>query len=85
MVGGINSTKSDKNLINHGVPQGSVLGLILFLLYINGLPKAFNLKTLLFADDTALLASDDDFTSLKKLANIKLQKMNIGCLKISIV
>ena len=52
----INSTKSDKNLIKHVVPQGSVLGPILFLLYINDLPNVSSLKTLLFADDTALFA-----------------------------
>ena len=55
-----NSTKSDKNLINHGVSQGSVLRPILFLLYINDLANTSNLKTLLFADDTALLASGDN-------------------------
>ena len=39
----------------------SVLGPILFLLYINDLPNALNLKTLLFANDTALFASGNDF------------------------
>ena len=58
----INSTKSDKNLINHGILQGSVLGPILFLLYINDLPNPLKLKTLLFADDTALFASGDNST-----------------------
>ena len=62
----INSTKSDKNLINHGVPQGSVPGPILFLLHINDHPNASNLKTLFFADDTALFASGDDSTSVEK-------------------
>ena len=51
-----NSTKSDKNLINHGVSQGSVLRPILFLLCINDLANALNLKTLLFADVQHFLA-----------------------------
>ena len=77
----INSTKSDKHLINHGSSQGSVLGLILFLLYIDNLPDALNLKTLLFADGTALSTSGDDFILLEKLANIELKKIENWLLK----
>ena len=81
----INSTKSDKNLISHGVLQGSVLSPILFLLCINDLPNTSNLKTLLFVDDTAPIASGDDSTSLEKLLNIELKKLKIGCLKTSLL
>ena len=52
----IGDTLSDKMQIACGVPQGSILGPILFLLYINDIKNASKtLKFLLFADDTSTL------------------------------
>ena len=52
-----NTTVLNWAMIKNGVPQSSILGPILFLLYINDLPAVINKKTIpvLFADDTSIL------------------------------
>ena len=42
-----------------GVPQGSILGPLLFLIYVHGMAGAINETILLYADDAAILVSDD--------------------------
>ena len=67
--------KSDLRTVNLGVPQGSVLGPILFLIYINDLPAATNLKTVLYADDSNLLIKGNDLQSICHDLNDELTKI----------
>ena len=55
----LDDTISALELIEWGVPQGSVLGPLLFLIFINDIPFASNLGTWLFADDTCLVAANN--------------------------
>ena len=54
----INQTCSSMQTVKCGAPQGSILGPLFFILYINDLPKASKLtELLLFADDTSIFFS----------------------------
>ena len=62
---------SSTEIIKSGVPQGSILGPLLFLCYVNDLPNAFDgiCKMLAYADDTQLLVS----AKTKKELKVKLE------------
>lgn len=53
----IRTVRSSSIHINNSIPQGSVLGCILFLIYINDLPKILDEHCVLFADDISILTS----------------------------
>ena len=72
----VGTVKSDLKLINVGVPQGSSLGPLLFLFYINDLPLSTKLKVRLFADDACLSYQHSDATSLNNIINQELNKVS---------
>ena len=72
----IGTVVSDKETVLSGVPQGSVLGPLLFLIYINDIHNSTDkLKFSLFADDTNLLYADNDLRSLETTVNHELIKL----------
>ena len=68
---------SNKANVSYGIPQGSVLGPLLFLLYVNDIHQCSNkLKFYLFADYTNILYADKNLKSLENIVNIELQNLH---------
>jgi hypothetical protein len=77
----VNGVKSDELIISYGVPQGSVLGPLLFLVYINDLHRAVpDVYPKLFADDTNVFLADNNINNLIHKASVCLTKINEWCL-----
>ena len=71
-----NNVQSQKELVSCGVPQGSILGPLLFLLYINDMAYVSNqLFTVLFADDTNIFDTNSDLKALINNVNTELLKV----------
>ena len=72
----LHGTMSRFHSISYGVPQESVLGLMLFLMYVNDLPNVSKFKTTLFADDTNLHLSHSNISQLQTEVSQEMTKVN---------
>ena len=84
----VNGATSSSTIVTSGVPQGTVLGPLLFLLYINDLPDNLSTSVRLFADDCILYTPirtqndscllQNDLLKLQKWQDKWLMKFNPG-------
>ena len=72
----VNGHRSGLGTVHTGVPQGSVLGPILFSIYVNDMANATILQPRLFADDTNIFASGTNIDVLIENTNVELQKLH---------
>ena len=72
----VNGLKSDISTLNIGVPQGSTLGPLLFLIYVNDMKNCSNiLKFIQFADDTTLMYRHKNIEQLNSTLEIEGNKV----------
>ena len=71
------SSNSDEAMVQLGVPQGSTLGPLLFIMYIDDMHRCTDLNLVLYADDTTAFASNSDIHELVRHINSELENIQI--------
>lgn len=66
---------SDWATVKFGVPQGSILGPTLFLIYINDLPAHISKRFVLFADDTSVIVQEKNLSALENTLKLTLKDL----------
>ena len=72
----VNGTQSDFMGVSCGVPQGSILGPILFLCYVNDMSCSLKCRLSLYADDSALVAAGKSVSELSTFLSSELESCN---------
>ena len=73
-----NNVKSETKFVTHGVPQGSILGPLFFIVFMNDVSRASHLLfSILFADDTSVFIEGQNYDQLIEILNQELKKLDI--------
>ena len=73
----IDGVTSNTEFVTHGVPQGSILGPLLFVILINDLPlQLLNCKVLMYADDTVIYYSHKSIGEIEKCINSDAERIH---------
>ena len=68
---GCGDSRSGISFLSRGVPQGSVLGPLLFNVYVNDFPSQVNVGSILFADDTTIFHSDCSLAAARDRVSVE--------------
>ena len=71
----IENQLSNYGRISCGIPQGSILGPLLFLIYVNDMPQAVNSNLFLYADDSYLMFQHKEVEEIERVLNNEIKNI----------